>query len=207
MALFTMQAHAQTSETRTKNGYISVSTGTAFPVGDFANNNTSNDKAGLATEGAQVNLMDFGYLFSKNFGISVLLGGGIYSFDKDVRDANFSLFPAWTHFEFMAGPLLSFPLANGDVEFDVRALAGFLNATLPTGTFIGFPEDSKFVASYGNGWGSAFDIGFGFRFHYNERASLTIRLDYISSKPDLGNGYEQKITAFNLTLGVAFRLN
>ena len=107
-----------------------------LPIGDFADNSASNDKAGLAKGGGSA-LINIGYLlYSKNFGISVVMNRGIYDIgdlDDDVRSSPSYASPLWVYEAFMAGPLLSFPSANGRIEFDVRALTGILNAEA-TGT-------------------------------------------------------------------------
>ena len=206
MVLFTMQAYAQTSRTRTKKGYISVSAALVFPAGDFANNNVKNDKAGLALFGLQANVIDVGYLFSKNFGISGHLSGA-YVFLYRTEEAGISSFDVpnyWIYRLLMAGPLLSFPSATGGAAFDVRVLAGSIKVLPP-----GPQTDSKFHDEALVGSGAVFDIGVGIRFHLNRVISFTIALDYIISsnlefdfsRPRYESGYEQRITAVNFLRG------
>ena len=209
---FTMQAYAQTSKTRTKNGYISVSVGPAFPVGNLADKNIrDNDEAGLAIGGPQLNII-FGRSFSKNFGFSMLWGAALHVLDKDPLNIPLKNAPVWAYGVRMIGPSLSFPSANGAVEFDVRALVGVMSVLSPELV----PTNSSIskVSSFATN-ASAFGIGVGLRYHLSKKTSFITTLDYIissnlefnSSKPEFEDGFEeQKITVVNLSAGISYRL-
>tara|TARA_R110002124_G_scaffold76758_2_gene205689 strand:- start:6901 stop:7230 length:330 start_codon:yes stop_codon:yes gene_type:complete len=69
-------------EARTKDGFISITLGAALPTGDFADNDLGNNDAGFAESGISINLINFGYLFSKNIGITAMLQGAAFPIDN-----------------------------------------------------------------------------------------------------------------------------
>jgi len=64
---------AQDINKSTKDGFISISLGLAIPTGDFADDDPGNNDAGFAENGASFTLINFGYLFSKNVGITAMI--------------------------------------------------------------------------------------------------------------------------------------
>ncbi len=194
LILFTLlliSSSSNAQEARTKDGFISITLGAAFPTGDFADNDLGNNDSGFAENGAAVNLINFGYLFSKNIGITAMLSGSAYPLD-----ANFGNDPIWGFGTFMVGPLFSFGTEDNKAEFDFKFMLGSSSATLD-------PDDGSEELE---GSGGAFSIGSGVRYNLSELIALTSNLDIISAKPEFDN-FEQSISTVNLTFGITFRLN
>jgi hypothetical protein len=166
-----------------RKGFIGLSLGASIPVGDFA------DKSdGLAKTGIQLNLINFGYLFSENFGITATWFGAANPLDADGYDP-------WSYGGIMAGPLLSFPLSQ-KVEWDFRPMIGYSVTTLPD---IGYGTEQ--ASSF------ALNIGTVFRVNVGDKMSLLLSADYFSTKPEfIDYGFEQSIGTISLGFGVAYRL-
>ncbi|MEO1022412.1 MAG: outer membrane beta-barrel protein [Bacteroidota bacterium] len=177
-----------------KKGFITISIGPAFPIGDFASTSTADPTSGFADTGVHINLINFGYLFSENVGITALLSGSAHPFAvQTVND------PLWSYGNLMVGPLLSFPSKKRDMNFDLRVMFGTMSATLD-------PDDGT---SDIDGDGFAFSLGGGVRYHLSRTLSLSGNLDLISSEPEFDvNGTEQtqQIGALSLSVGISFRL-
>jgi hypothetical protein len=166
-----------------RKGFIGSSLGASFPIGDFA------DKSdGLAKTGIHLNLINFGYLFSENFGVSAMWFGAANPFDIDGYDP-------WSYGGLMVGPLFSFPVAE-KVEWDFRPMIGNSVTTLPD-IGLGTENASSF----------AFNIGTMLRINFDEKVSLLFSADYFSTKPEFKDfGFEQSIGTVSLGFGVAYRL-
>ena len=143
---------------------------------------------GLAQTGLQFNLINFGYLFSDNIGISATWFGAANPLDEEGYDP-------WSYGGIMAGLLLSFPLSD-KVEWDFRPMIGYAVTTVPD---IGFgPEDASSFA---------LNIGTLFKFNVGKKVALLLSADYFSTQPEFINyGFEQNISTISLGFGVAFRL-
>ncbi len=171
------------SNAERRKGFIGLSLGVSIPVGDFA------DKAdGLAKTGIQLNLINFGYLFSENFGITATWFGAANPIDADGYDP-------WSYGGIMAGPLLSFPLSQ-KVEWDFRPMIGYSVTTLPDIGY-GIEQASSF----------ALNIGTVIRVNVGTKVSLLLSADYFSTKPTFKDyGFEQSIDTISFGFGVAYRL-
>lgn len=166
-----------------RKGYIGLSVGASIPVGDFA------DKSdGLAKTGLQLNLINFGYLFSDNLGITATWFGAANPLDADGYDP-------WSYGGLMAGPLLSFPLSE-KVDWDFRPMIGYSVTTLPDIGF-GIEQASSF----------AYNIGTVFRINVGNKVALLLNADYFSTKPKFVDyDFEQNIGTISFGFGVAYRL-
>ena len=174
-----------------RKGFIGLSLGPAFPVGDFADNSLTNGDAGYAKIGLNLCLVNFGYKFGENFGIAALWSGSAHNFDIAGIDGT------WAYGSLMAGPMMSMPVSER-LDFDLKWMIGFVSATFETNDF--GEEDGE-----GFGW----DLGASLRYHFTEKWSFLINADYFSAKPELesyGVSRKQKITAINLNIGFAYRL-
>src|SRR6187200_265240 len=135
-------------------GYIAVSLGPSFPSGDFGSKDVNNEAAGLATNGAIVDLT-YAQKFGKTFGMTFLLRGQANDLDVqpliDELHADLPLV-AWTAESsnwgigaFMGGIYGSFPLDdNGKFTFETRAMIGYANATSPETTVSGYAGNIYF---------------------------------------------------------------
>lgn len=166
-----------------RKGYIGLSTGPSIPIGDFAD-----ESNGLAKTGIQLNLVNFGYLFSENFGISATWFGAANPLDISDIDP-------WSYGGLMVGPLLSFPLSE-KAEWDFRPMIGYSVTTVPDFGF-GTEQASSF----------AFNIGTVFRINVGNKVALLLSADYFSTKPEFEDyNFEQQIGTISLGFGVAYRL-
>lgn len=166
-----------------RKGYIGLSIGPSIPVGDFA------DKSdGLAKTGLQLNLVNFGYLFSRNFGIAASWFGAANPVDANGIDP-------WSFGGLMVGPLIS-PTFSEKVDLDFKPMIGYCVATLPN---VGLGTEQATSI--------AFSVGTQFRFHVGEKFSLLLSGDYFSAKSEFTDyGIEQHISTFTIGFGAAFRL-
>jgi len=171
------------SDSEKRKGFIGLSIGASIPVGDFA------DKSdGLAETGIHLNLINFGYLFSENFGISATWFGAANPIDAYGIDP-------WSYGGIMVGPLLSFPLSE-KVELDFRPMIGYSVTTLPD---VGW--GTKQASSF------ALNIGTIFRINVGEKIALLLSADYFTTKPEFEDyGFEQSIGTISFGFGVAYRL-
>lgn len=71
------------------NGQLNLSIGPSFPVGQFANKNIRNDKAGIASVGGVINI-SYQSLLKKNIGFSVSLMAQINPTDRHSMERSFS---------------------------------------------------------------------------------------------------------------------
>ncbi|MCH7398848.1 porin family protein [Belliella sp. DSM 107340] len=166
-----------------RRGYIGLTIGPSFPLGDFGD--PSN---GLAKTGLQINLVNFGYLFSDNFGIAGSWFGAANPIDANGIDP-------WSYGGLMIGPLLSLPVSE-TVDFDFKPMIGYAATTIPN---VG--SGTQTSASY------AYSLGTQVRIHVGPKFSLIISADYFSTKPEFENyNVEQKIGTINLGFGGSFRL-
>jgi hypothetical protein len=168
----------------TRRGWIGITAGTAIPLGDFASKD--GDGAGFAKTGLNINLINFGYKFGKNFGITAAWYGAAHSIDLD------GVSGTWSYGGLMAGPLLSFPVSE-NVDFDLKPMFGFATAKLDLEVY----EES--------GASLTFDLGASIRYGFAEKWGLLINMDYLSANPKFDDG-NQKISALNLSLGLAYRI-
>jgi len=175
---------AQSSD---RKGFIGITIGPSIPIGDFADNSLNNDNAGYAKTGLNINLINFGYKFGQNFGITGLWFGAAHSVDFSAVDA------MWSYGGLMGGPMLSFPI-NEKLIFDLKGMIGFVSAKL-----------DMYALGETSGIGVGFDFGASFRYNFSEKWCLLINGDYLASTSKFDEG-DQKISTINLSLGIAFRL-
>lgn len=182
-------------ELRTKDGFISISLGAALPYGDFADDDLNNNDAGLAESGVSVNLVNFGYLFSKNIGITAMLQGAAFPLDN----GNAGNDPIWSYGTFLVGPLFTIRNQESKTEFDFRFMFGSMSGQLD-------PDNGGEAVE---GEGGALAIGSGLRYNISDLIAFTANLDIISGKPEFevnGNTFDQTMSSANITFGIAFRL-
>lgn len=166
-----------------RKGFIGLSVGASIPVGDFADKSNGGAKTGV-----QLNLVNFGYLFSDNFGISATWFGAANSIDIDGIDP-------WSYGGLMAGPLLSFPISE-KANWDFKPMIGYSVTTVPD---LGYGTEQ--ATSF------AFSLGTQLRIHVGSKVSLLLSADYFSAKPEFKDyGFEQKIGTLSIGVGVAYRL-
>src|SRR6218665_1263033 len=104
-----------------RKGYIGMSVGPAFPVGDFAK--ASN---GGADVGFNFCVLNFGYLFNEHFGIAGTFFGGEHGFEYRGDDD----YTPWSFGGVAVGPLISFPVTSR-FEIDLRPMLGVCGTSTP----------------------------------------------------------------------------
>jgi hypothetical protein len=188
-----------------KRGYIGLSLGPSFPLGDFAKKENFALGTGLTgpektSVGLQLNLVNLGYLFSEHVGIAAAWFGAAYN-----RSSNrsYELEP-WSCGGIMVGPLFSFPMSE-KVEWDLRAMIG-------PSACSGQPENGGTSPVETNS-ALVFNIGSMHRVHLSKKISLLLSADFFSTKlkfKDNGANWpgadEQPIRALSLGVGFAYRI-
>ena len=162
-----------------KKGFIGLELGANMPIGKFADINDGSAKIGF-----QINLINFGYLFSDNIGISLTWFGA----SNPIEGSKDYL---WSHGGLLIGPLFSFPVSK-KIDWDVKPTIGLSWASI---------TNTNLNVSYS----FAFNIGTGFRFNVSRLIALTLGIDYTKAKFQWDIG-EQSMGAFAIKGGFAFRL-
>ena len=135
------------NELQHRKGYIGLSIGPSFAMGDLSD----------LPVGAILNLVDFGYLFTNNFGIAAKWFGTAHA-ESGVTFGVGGL---------MAGLLASTPISE-KANFEGKALIG---PGVFVATYDGASETSEAYFGY--------DLGVGLRFNTSEKVSLLLNADYI----------------------------
>jgi hypothetical protein len=210
-----------------KKGYLAIMLGPSFPLGDYGDNDIEyNDQAGMAKTGFSLFLLDFGYKFHHNLGITASWVGGANPVDAQAM-ADFLAqnnggswkveAGAYSYGGLYAGPFITFPLEKLDI--DLRAVVGFASAFFPE---IKVTESAGFRYTQSNESATCFGYSFGggARIHLSKSISFITRLDYIAMEPeaevtisfpgstnqDQTFEIKQPMNTLNLNLGIAFRL-
>jgi len=163
-----------------KKGFIGLSVGANIPVGKFADDND-----GAAKTGFQINIVNFGYLFSDNIGITATWFGAANPINGVGSDY------LWYYEGLLVGPLFSFPVSE-KIEWDLKPMVGISSASI---TNLGLETAFSF----------AFSIETGVRFNVSRLIALTLGVDYTAAKYKWDVG-DQSIGTFSIKGGFAFRL-
>lgn len=218
------------SEAQDKKGYISLSLGPSFPIGDFSSKDIDNGKAGFAATGGLLEI-SFAYKLGEgNFGITALLRDQVNLFDNQSFVNEFtSKFPTtywtvegdgWGMGAFLFGGYGSFPFAK-KASFDTRLMLGVSVATSPEITITETEKGKTTWLNQSSASTSAFTylIGAGFKYEIGKRLCLLTNLDYLGAKPEFSsvqylssdgsmewNTFSQKIGTINLSAGIALKM-
>jgi len=207
-----------------KKSFAGISIGASIPTGDFGSTDLSNDKAGLAKTGLALRL-NYGYHFSKNFGGILIAKGNFNSIDMDAFRQQFSV-PTGSGASYsvntgsyksgavLVGMFADMPIsADEKFSFEVRALAGYQNSTIPefnvtmsipsVGT-IDFAQESYSAGSF------AYTFGAGFKYKVGNNLALKLNGDYNGANPsfkieDQNNQtqtYKQPWNTVDVTVGL-----
>ena len=168
------------NESVRKKGFIGLELGANIPVGKFADEND-----GAAKTGFQINLINFGYLFSDNIGITATWFGASNPIEGASNDY------LWSHGGLLVGPLFSFPVSE-KIEWDVKPMVGLSWASITN-------TDLELASSF------AFNLGTQFRFNVSRLIDLTLGVDYTTAKFKWDIG-DQTMGTIALKGGFAFRL-
>ena len=179
-----------TSEGQTNKGYVGISVGTAIPIGTFKND-------GMAVRGLQLSLLNFGYRFTDNIGITVNWGGSAYTIDTDLNDI--------TSFGYLAiGPMFTIP-AGTVVSIDIKPQYAIVYGKDE------FIDGSEIEYSGGSGilFGTSvnFDLGGPIGLSFNtDIFSISKFKEASVAGVDFGEvNFEDNINSFNITVGIQYR--
>lgn len=165
----------------TKRGFIGLEIGPNFPLGKFADLNN-----GLATTGLQINLINFGYLFSDHVGITLNWFGASNPMNG-LSDQYM-----WSYGGVLAGPLFTIPISKS-IEWDIRPMLGITWASVSN-------------INTGIAYAIPFNFGTGLRFNMSRVIALTFDVD-IKNANFQWVRFQQSMTTLTIKGGFAFRLN
>ena len=164
-------------------GYIGVSIGAAFPGGDLT-------KLDESKTGLNLGLINAGYRFTENFGLTLNWGATAYTNDID-SNTTFGI-------GYLAlGPMVSFPL-NDKIGIDLKPQLAFTTGVYDDGT-------DKLETNSSTGLLIGSSINFSLASHWG----LAVNLDYLSTKfNELDGeplGIDYKASTFNTSLGIQYK--
>lgn len=220
---------SQSSSSYSKN-ILSVSTGAAVPVGEFAKTDAYSQTAGFAKTGLNLSV-EYQYKFSKGIGACSKLTWQQHTLDQtDILialknsnpDETYTLdFQKWRLFGAFAGLYAALPVGSGRVIFKPRLMIGALHASSPGSQITGvynLRKDWSNTASVST-TAVSYIVGWGVSVKASEIINLLINIDYISAKLKFDNettitnyGVErysltQKFGSINFCVGIAFKLD
>lgn len=170
------------TEDNDRKGYIGIALGPAFKAGDFKGN------------GAQLNLVNFGYLFSKHIGMSGTWAGVAFETDN-VNSRNNTV--CWGGI--LLGPMFSCASPNKKFDFDLRLQIGYSAGSFTKYDLVNVDKEHPAAMALGG--------GVSVRWNFWKYMSLSSNFDYYHTKPDFGGSigkFNMSSTAF--TIGVNYRL-
>lgn len=210
-------------------GHIGLSVGLSAPMGDFANNKSSDENAGFATAGL---LFDFSlnYKLNKTIGIEGLVRVQSNGTDADALADEFSAITLpgtsgtvesgkWLSVGILGGISATFPLTER-FGFNSKILIGVQSSTSPelTVTLNGPGGYAWVKQESGNGTAFAYLIGAGFNYGITEKADLLINIDYLGAEPEFSDvetttslgdsskgSFDQPMSTINFGLGIALK--
>lgn len=206
-----LDAPTTNDQKNNRKGYYAITLGPAIPIGDFGNNMPL-PTSGYAKVGGQISLANFGYLFTKVFGITANLQGGALKAEVTNFNGNYDVSGPWKFVNILVGPLLSYPTKNINVDF--RLMIGLLMLGPPYIEAINDDNPSN-TYSYTIMWDDyrssfSIDIGLGLRMHASKNISFIFSFDYLYGKPEIHmenhNQRGFKFQIINISGGIAFRL-
>ena len=174
-----------------RRGFVGISGGLAFPVGDFRA-----EELARAETGFRLDLINFGYLFTENFGLASKLYYGNHDF---VEQANNPESSNWKYYGLLAGPLVSGTI-HRNIELAFHPMAGFSLAQLPQ------PKDNE--TSIESKVAPAFSLGTSLQLNPFSRIGFHVGLEYYYTKVKFEKPRKTyRITTLTPSLGVAFRFH
>lgn len=155
-----------------RKGYVGLGIGGAFMTESYDN----------VDGGFQVNI-NFGYLFSKNIGITSSFFDT--SFDlSNYKDTSIGLTG------FLVGPMFSTATTSEKVEFDLRPMIGVAFGSVTVGSKSGTTDETVF----------SFGVGGSVRWNCASRISISGNVDYYRGEID-----DVDLSSVGITAGVNFR--
>jgi opacity protein-like surface antigen len=212
-------------------GYIALSLGPSFPLGEFASKDMDNESAGFAKPGAIFDL-SFGYKLGKNVGVTALLRGQSNKLDGNAISNEMSKqlpddvseqtkVGSWAIGAFLAGVYSSIPVAK-QVTFETRLMMGVLSVKAPEilidltgpGGTAWVKQKSASTTAF------AYLAGIGIKYDAGKRVAVLANIDYLGAKPQFDNveittnlldlqnetnDYTQDFGSINVSFGIGYR--
>jgi hypothetical protein len=190
LTILTIFCITKTSEAQTNKGYLGISIGAAIPTGTFKND-------GMAETGLQLSLLNFGYRFTDNIGLTLNWGGSAYEIDSDLNDI--------TSFGYLAiGPMFTIP-AGYVLSIDIKPQYAFVygNDKFIDGSEIEYTGGSGILF----GTSLNFDLGGPIGLSFNtDIFSISKFKEATVDGVGLGEvDFEDNINSFNITIGIQYR--
>lgn len=179
--LMTFASIAQTSEV--KKGYIGITLGPAFPLQDIKNQTDGGT-------GLNINLVNFGYTFGKNLGLTASLLGGAH-LSKSVQKDAFSSYGA-----LLIGPMYTVNFSENSMVH-LKMMLGSVHSLFE------YTMTSSTSTSESLAFGYA--VGIVFRYNFSKTWCLLLNTDYLSGKSSVYVD-EGNIAALNINAGIGVRL-
>jgi hypothetical protein len=225
LATIGLQVKAQ-EDTR---GYVTIGLGPSIPFADFASTSTSNDDAGYALTGGNLNIA-FAYKLGTHLGLTAMFTATSNEVNVDAIADDFDEeFPAadwtvtadrWRIGGFMIGGFATFP-ASENLSFDVRLLGGVLQSVMPEirATAVAGAMGASATRQESRISAGAIDLGFLFRYQVVSSLCIFGGADFITANPrfedvvtttSLGTSstsdIDQSYSTMNINIGVGLLL-
>jgi len=169
-----------------QNGYIGISFGPSFPVGNFSSDVKNYDPddetmSGFAKAGVNVSVLDLAYYFHEYYGLQVSMKYSAYENREYDYDSDY-----WYNMSYLAGPVIFIPI-EPSLGLELKPQAGFAKTT---------KKDEAFSES-----GLALDIGAFLRYDYSDNWRMYGGAGFFYSEPDTPPE-SKKLTVTTLTLAI-----
>ncbi|MHA4808838.1 hypothetical protein ACX0G9_12060 [Flavitalea flava] len=210
-----------------KAGYLSLSIGPSFPIGQFGNKDASDPKSGLADIGGMADLSYVYKIRHSNYGLVASIrvrenrfnsSAFLDPFEKEFPDFDWSqsqIKKSWKVGAVMIGGSYSFPITKR-VNLEGQLMAGIAKAYLPDIVVMGF-RDTAAIPGHGdfihaetkkvNATTFSASIKIGASCKLTDRWSLVANVDYWYLRPTFKNLTQTLAQANNLIISGLYSLS
>lgn len=168
--------------------------GPSFPLGEFKDAEVWPTEGEDLRIGVNINLLNFGYLFTNNFGVTASWLGTAYYFDENPGYARDGY---WGYGALLAGPMYSVKLGKRS-RMEFKGMLGYMQLNLK------FHEDKSFSHTSD---GICYGIDVSYRYFFAKKWLLLLAGQLIRS-PNQGVSYlsyfYDEVESLNTSVGVAF---
>lgn len=208
LLLLVSPGHAQTIDHKSQ---LNFSLGPSFPIGQFANKNIYNDKAGIAGSGGTLTI-SYTYLMKKNIGFAVSLLGQVnplntHSMEESFAELKFASFvigwgtgppsaptgvsypdwkfkkASWKLGALLAGGYGEFKTNSSKLTFTTKAIIGLVYAVSPKvdGSSITDTSNVHVTQSSESAFGFGYSLSGGIKIKLNKKMNFTSGLEYFGT--------------------------
>jgi hypothetical protein len=218
------------SQTAGNRGYLGISVGPSFPVGNYGRKNLDNSASGFAKTGETV-AISYAKLTGKHFGFAGILVGQLNPLDTKAMENSFSqmriplgiwsssttnpppgpytTYPNWKieKKSWLAASLLAGgygEFSSGDnFSFTVKAMAGVVYASSPaiTGSSITDTAQAYYKQSSKSALGMSYLTSGGIKYNLSKKISLLTNVEYFATSEIRLKDIKTTITTFKGTPG------